>query len=352
MKKIPILFISITILFACSKSDVIDDISKAKKLAGKYVMTEGPFTRPTSVYIDDSKISFLSVSNDYGTRTRDDKEIDILSDSEIKIVGATHTVAWNGDKLTLDNGNFKYVLIKDSDAPTAEQWVTTINLESKIKQSTFVKQAENPRVYDLTFYNGFVYTSGHENLKGKYVLTKINLSDFSTTQVPIPNDNITTLGYGDNIEYVGSNKFWVYEWGNPDDYMYEFEEHTLKETKKILMPNKFDYGYQLAYNGSDLYGAIGTGIRKWNFVGQTWGPKIELSGRFGLTLDNEYLYTSDGNIIHKYSLNPIKAVAAYNVSKDNKYFLFGMTLTSKNQIVASVHNYDNADYEIVTITLP
>ena len=350
MKNISILFISIIILFACSKSDVINDVSKAKKLAGKYVMTEGPSNRRTTVYIDDSNISFLSYKDNYGTRTRFDSEFELVSNTEIKIGGETHSVAWNGDKLTLDNGKIKYVMLKDTDAPTPEQWVTTINFESKIKQSTFVNQED--RVADLTVFNGYVFTCGHRNLKGDYVLTKINLSDFTTTQVPIPKENITTLGYEYNIEYVGSNKFWVYEWGNPDDYMYEFEEHTLKETKKILMPNKFDYGYQLAYNGSDLYGAIGTGIRKWNFVGQTWGPKIELSGRFGLTLDNEYLYTSDGNIIHKYSLNPIKAVAAYNVSKDNKYFLFGMTLTSKNQIVASVYNNDNDDYEIVTITLP
>lgn len=355
MKKILILIISITTLFACSKND--DDTdgvqTQPRDLNGGYVIVEGTSNNYTKAYIKDSTIYFLGKLDSYESRALYSNEYETVSETEIKFYTLSYSVAWDGDKLTLSeiDGTHKYVFISESSTPTPKEWITPIVPVSKINQSTFA----DSRINDMAYYNGFVYTDGHRDLNEDYVITKINLTDFSMTHIPVPNGSRTTLGYEDNIEYVGSNKFWVYEWGNPDDRMYEFNATTLEQTNSILMPNQFGNVYQLGSNDSDLYGSFYGDIRKWNFVDQKWDNAIEFGYNNpvdGLDLDNDYMYIGKRGIIHKYSLNPLKAVAAYDISKDNKYRLNGFTLTFGNQIVASVYNTVTTEDEIVTITLP
>ena len=357
MKKFFTLLISIATLYACSSSEVVDDVidnddPKPKELAGKYVVLEGPSNRKTTAYIDGSTISFLSEQDDFGTRSRSDMEYEVVSDTEIDLY-APFTYSWNGNKLTLENDDTKYVMIKDADTPTAEEWITPIEPVVKIQQSDFVK--DTWKVNDMTVYGNSVYTAAHQNLNGDNVITKINLNDFSTTEIAIPDVSRRSLGQNDNIAYVGSNKFWVYEAGGSTEYMYEFDTNTLEETNKIHVTKQPEQIYHMASNGTDLFGVFYDKLRKWNFVDQKWGNyNLDLNGRnlHGLAIDNDHVYIAGNGVINKYTIHPFKAVAAYDISMDRRYNFYGMTLTSKNQIVASVINYDTKKYEIVTIELP
>lgn len=356
MKKFFVLLISITALFACSSNEVVDDIidddPKPKELAGKYIVLEGPFNRKTTAYIDGSTISFLSEQDDFGTRIRSDMEYEVISDTEIDLY-VPFTYSWNGDKLTIENDDIKYVLIKEADVPTADEWVTPIEPVVKIQQSDFVK--EDWRVYDMTYAGNSVYTATHQNVNGDNAITKINLNDFSTTETPVPHTSRTSLGYNDNIAYVGSNKFWVYGAGSSTEYMYEFDTNTLEETNRIPVTKQPKDIYHMASNGTDLFGVFYDKLKKWNFVDQKWDAYYrDLDGRDldGLAIDNDHVYIAGNGVINKYSIDPFEAVAAYDISMDGKYSSFGMTLTSKNQIVVSVHNFDTNKGEIVTIALP
>ncbi|MBF8150112.1 hypothetical protein ITJ86_09405 [Winogradskyella sp. F6397] len=358
MKKFLILFISITTAFSCSKDDDKTDtpIDQPKELTGGYVVVEGIDNNHPKVYIDDTHINFLGELDSYKSRTRTKREYEAVSETELLVEDRSAMVSWEDNKVTItfDTDNSKYIFIKESSVPTAEEWVTTVDPVSKIQLSDFVNQ-NPPEIADLAYYNGYVYTHGHQDLNGDYVLTKINPNDFSTSHIPVPSGSTGTLGYGSNIEYVGSNQFWIYHWGNPLDHMYAFNSSTLEETNSIEMPVQFSNVFQLGSNGTDLYGAFQNSIRKWNFIDQIWGNEIEFghSGpRYGLDLDSNYLYIGSNRTIHKYDLSTFKAVAAYDVSMDNKYVLTGFTLVSDNHLVASVYNFDDTTYEIVSIELP
>lgn len=355
MKKIFILLISITALFSCSSNEVVDDIidddPKPKELTGKYIVLEGPSNGRTTAYIDNSTISFLSEQDDFGTRARSDIEYEVVSDTEIDLY-APSTYSWSGNKLTIENDDTKYVMIKDADAPTADEWITPIKPEVKIQQSDFVK--DTWRVNDMTVYGNYVYTAAHQNLNGDNVLTKINLNDFSTTELSIPEVSRRSLGYNTNIAYVGSNKFWVYEAGSSTEYMYEFDTNTLEETNRISVPKEPKHIYFMASNGNDLFGFFHDKLKKWNFVDQKWGAyNLDISGQLGgIAIDNDHVYVAEKGVINKYTIHPFKAVAAYNVSMDQRYYTNGMTLISKNEMVASVYNFHTKKNEIVTIALP
>lgn len=348
------LLITFISVLSCSKKDNKSDVPvpvAPKTLAGSYVVLDGFSANTKSVYIDDKIFSVLSERENYATRGRSDSPIKIVSETEVLINTIPFSVSWDNNKLTLTYSTIKYVLLKESSMPSAEEWVTTIDPVFRIEQPTFI--TGNP-IEDLAYYNGFVYTSGHADLNSKYVLTKINPSDFSHTDIPIPAGNVSSLGYSENVEYVGSNKFWVYDWGSTTDNMFEFSANSLEKTKTILMPNQFGYLYQLGGNETALYGAFKQEIRKWDFIDQKWGNKIQLGEDYtnGLDVDDEYMYVGKRDLIHKYSLNTLKAVGAYNISMNNKYLLNGFTLVGKNKLVASVYNFETQKNEIVSITLP
>ncbi|MEZ5008454.1 MAG: hypothetical protein R2753_09940 [Chitinophagales bacterium] len=350
MKKIFLLLITITTLFSCSKDDAV---SPSGDIQGRYIVLETPVNYYKTAYIDNSTISLLGEYDVYGTRARYDIPYEQVNDTLITVYNTStqFSIAWEGNKLTINSGTGdKYVLIVEASTPTAEEWVTTVNPITKIQQASFSMD----RIEDMTYYNGTVYTDGHRNLDGNYVITKIDLQNFSTTDIAIAPANTTTLGYNDNIEYVGSNEFWVYDWGNPNDHMFEFNANTLEKKSTVLMPYQFGSIYHMGSNETVLYGSFYEDIRKWDFVGQKWGNKIELGTQLldGLDVDDEYLYIAGNSTIHKYSLNPFKAVAAYDISKNDTYSFRGFTLTYGNQIVASVYNYTTTKNEIVTITLP
>ncbi len=354
MKKILALFIVSMVLYACSKKDdeTIDPIPQTRDLNGGYIVVEGSSNGYTKAYIVDSKIYFLGKVDRYDSRGLYHLDYEMVSDTEMKIYHFSFAVSWEGDKLTLTEigGTQKLVFIAESSTPLPSEWVITVDPVSKIDQSTFT----NDRIADMTYYRGFVYTHGHRDLNDDYAISKINITDFSLTNIPLINES-TTLASKINIEHVGSNKFWLYYWGNPNDYMYEFNADTFALTDKHLMPYQTGNAYHLGSNGTDLYGSFYNGIRKWSFVDQIWEDEIEfgfVNSTDGLDLSATHLYLGVGSIIQKYDLNTFKAVAAYNVSMDGKYQLNGFTLTYDNNLVASMRNVETNMYEIVSITLP
>lgn len=346
MKKLALLFISILALASCSKEDVLSQY----QLVGKYIVVEGQYSSEKYFEIDDDNTYSFGEVDNYGTRFKETRPYAQDNDSTITIYSQKYSVKWDNDKLTLDNGlGVKYVLIKETSIPNANDWV--VDVDPIYLMNT--ESLSTNRINDLTFYNGYVYTDGHANLSDDYVLTKINLQTLATTDIPIAPSNITTLGYENNIEYVGSNEFWVYNWGNPNDNMYEFNASTLEKTNTVQMPYQFGSVYHIGSNENEIWGSFYDDIRKYDFVGQKWGNKIELGVQLldGLDVDQNYLYISGNGMIHKYSLNPFKAVAAYDVSMD-KYRLNGFTLTYGNEIMASAYNYNTTKNEFVKITLP
>lgn len=348
MKKIIVLFIAISAIFACSKKDddTVDPIPQTRDLNGGYVVVEGGSNGYNKAYIVDSKIYLLGKVDRYDSRAMYYLDYEMVSDTEIKIYTLNYSVSWAGDKLTLSEigGTQKLVFIAESSTPLPSEWVITVDPVSKIDVSTFT----NNRIEDMTYYRGFVYTNGHQDLNDVNVVTKINPIDFSIEQIPVNYSQ-------DNIEHVGSDKFWTYYWGNPDDSMFEYNADTLARTNEYLMPYQTGNAYHLGSNGTDLYGAFYNGIRKWSFVDQIWGSEIEfgyVNPTGGLDLSANHLFLGAGGIIHKYSLDTFKAVAAYDISMGGKYGLRGLTLTYNNNLVASVFNYETRKYEIVNITLP
>lgn len=354
MKKILVLFIVSTVLYACSKKDdeTVDPIPQTRDLNGGYVVVEGSSNGYSKAYIVDSKIYFLGKVDRYDSRAMYNLAYEMVSDTELNIYTFRFSVSWEGDKLTLTEigGTQKMVFIAESSTPLPSEWVITVDPVSKIDQSTFT----NGRIADMTYYRGFVYTHGHRDLNDEYAISKINTTDFSLTNIPLINES-ATLALAANIEHVGSDKFWLYYWGNPQDYMYEFNADTLARTDEHLMPYQTGNAYHLGSNGTDLYGAFNQSIRKWSFVDQTWGSEIEfgfVNSTDGLDLSATHLYLGSGSIIQKYDLDTFKAVAAYNVSMGGKYQLNGFTLTNNSTMVASMRNVETDTYEIVSITLP
>lgn len=356
MRKIAILFITTTaFLFSCSTDDEV--VPSSNDLAGRYVILETPDNDIKSVYANDSTLSFLGVRGRFGTRTRVDRNYEMVSEKEILIDNTPYSVDWDENKLSLleSDGTPYLVLLREASRPTAEEWVTTIDPESKIQQSTFVDQTRGEKISDMTYYNGYVYTNAHRDLEDENVLTEINPIDFSITQLPIPLESKYVFERNDNISYVGSNKFWVYNSGGSEEHMYEYNVNSLEETNNILMPERLGSLYQLGSNGTRLFGTFIKSVREWNFVEQKWGNEIDLgilNPTNGINLDNEYLYVGSYSTIHKYSLNPLKAVGAYDIYEDGKYKILCFTITSNKQVVASVLNFESSENEIVTFTLP
>ena len=354
MKKIEVLFIVSLVVFACSKKDdeTIDPIPQTRDLNGGYIVVEGASNDYTKAYIVDSKIYFLGKVDRYDSRAMYNLAYEMVNDTELNIYTFRFSVSWEGDKLILSEigGTQKLVFIAESSTPLPSEWVITVDPVSKIDQSTFT----NGSIKDMTYYRGFVYTNGHKDLNDVNVLTKIDPTDFTRSSITLA-DEAWPLANEPNIEYVGSTKFWCYYWGNPQDYMYEFNADTFARTNENLMPNQTGYAYHLGSNGTDLYGTFNQSIRKWSFVDQTWGSEIKfgiVNPYGGLDLSANHLFLGFDGIIQKYDLDTFKAVAAYDISMNGKYNLQGFTLTNNNTMVASVRNLETNSYEIVRITLP
>ena len=351
MKKLIVLLVIVTALFSCSKNDDSpSDPAGPVDIKGKYLVLTSTSSLDKYAYIDDDYISLLSEVGFYGTRFRNDLEYTRVSDTELTIYSNSFSISFIGNKLILDGGIAgKYEFITESSAPTANEWVTKINPEVMLQQSSFAMDA----IADMAYYGGFVYTDGHRDLGGNYVITKIDPQTGTIQDLAIAPANTTTLGYEDNIEYVGSNEFWVYQRGGANDIMYEFDT-SFNNTNTVIMPFLYGNVYHLGSNESELWGSFYSEIRKYDFVAQQWGNKVDLNVQLldGLDVNNEYLYISGQGIIHKYSLNPFKAVASYDISMDNKYILNGFTLTNGNQIIASAYNYNTTKFEILKNTLP
>ncbi|MCO5233636.1 MAG: hypothetical protein LC105_07955 [Chitinophagales bacterium] len=357
MQKIVKIFFIATILIlafntSCKKEKPTEPIPES--YLGRFAVSSPGFDYKYIEIVKDT-IYFYTESGNYKLRSKKSFIYTVSGDSIIKYqFGPSYTFSINNGTLTLGGTpyfNKTLTAERSNSVPFANQWVKPVYVDS-IGAINSGSPSVTPRYDDLASYFGKVITEPHYN-GSSYVfktLTVDNNNSYTATEIPVDPLYKSQVGYEDNIEFF-NNKILVYNWGNPNSYLYSINPSTGKVENTILVANPVGNIYDLASDGTSLFGLTYTGIRKFDFLNNQWEYEFATGGTGSLSGLKGYLYFSIGNstFLQKANSSTLLVEDAYEIP-DN-YSIEGTAFLNDFTLLACLYNYNTTSYGIYLIYL-
>jgi len=337
MKKL-ILFTVISLFFiACSKDEdgttkIIKEPDPAEALHGKWKVTEGS---------DD--IKYLNIGNDnvyawlnegvYGFKSVDQGVCQVTTgqinfdNREIRNFTLTDNL------LTLSHPEEDtLVFVQDSLSPEVGEWIILLN---SLQHNSAPIQTATDIAFDGTnLWYGCAYASDN--------LYKLNAVNLNTVDV-LP---VSTSAWG--IEYA-LGKIWTSS--NGSDNIYRIDPTT--GTTEFTSTEMGAWIPGIAFDGQYLWCASNNAntIYKYDFSSDNIVSQYELGNYYnmgGMTYSGGYLYACIGGVVHKCSVNPLKAETTYALKGES---IEGITSDGTNFWVVTVSVVQPTKYRIHKVDL-
>lgn len=321
--------------------------SGSGSIVGKYILVSGGIPSYKYFQITADSLYIMGEATDYGRRFLSARKLTITSDSlYMYSIGYPYTLI-NGDLTITGLTPDPIIASKNTNVPDQNEWV----LPTVVTNLGTITDPSSGGFNDMTGYGGSVVTDGHTN-GTKYVFKQLTIStnSYSATEIDVDPSYISQVGYEDNIEYM-NGKFLVYEWGNPNSYIYKVNPSDGMVESSVQVTYPVGNIYAIANDGVDLWGMTYDGIRKYDFINNEWNGEFAIGGAGALAGKGGYLYINsqyDNGIIQKYDPTKYKVVAAYQFPEN--YDIRGMAFVG-NDIIASVYNYTTTTYQLIRIQL-
>lgn len=361
-----IVFLGLVLITSCSKDKEVtpSDEDKGSQITGSYFITTGL----------SGKYAFLSEDTlySYGSIKELDRRIPAeghnygLKGDTILLDETKYLFSKDGNTLTLSplSSDQKIILVEgsDSEIPDLQDWV--LKAEVKEVMEFYAFDGYTSKIQSFALRRGYLYTNGYANDHGDYVLGKIDLTDYTMEEFPIPASSKTTLGYERYISYI-NNTFWVeirdMSGSAPyyDDII-QFDVETLESVDSIELEQYFGSVYDIVSspNESAIYAQFYEGIRKFNPLNKKYESLNENIGDAAsgnsIALSNTSMYEISGRgQIYKFLLSNLsKAMVTYQVNTEITYELIGAYSYSDKIIYAIAGNRDTSMFVLLKITLP
>lgn len=300
MRKLFILLLVPFLLMACSKDEdgttkIIREPDPAEALYGKWKVTAGSddikylTIGEDNIYAWLNEVVYSFKSVDQGICQVTAGQIN-FNNYEIR----NFTISEN--KLTLTHPEEDtLILVKDSLAPDINEWVISLN---SLQQNNAPIQTATDIAYDGTnIWYGCAYASDN--------LYKLNPENLSTVAV-LP---VSTSAWG--IEYA-LGKLWTSS--NGSDNIFKIDPTT--GVTEFTSTEMGAWIPGIAFDGQYLWCASDNEntIYKYDMSTDNVVSQYELGAYYnmgGMTYSGGYLYTCIEGVVHKCSVNPLKAEATY-----------------------------------------
>ncbi len=343
-----ILFV-VAFFTGCKKDNADQPIPESH--IGRYVVSSQGFGYKYIEFSDDS-VYFFTESGYYNMRSKASYTYTVSGDTINFQYGSTCTFSIQSGTLTLSRTptfNNTITAERSSNVPSANTWVKPVSV-------TYIGavnsgSAGTDRYSDMTSYYSTVVTDPHHNGSG-YVFKglTVNNNSYTATETPVDPLFISEVGYQDNVEFF-NGKFMVYQWGNPNSYLYRVAPTTGIVENSVQVGNPVGSIYALATDGTSLFGMTYSGIRKFDFVNNVWGNELATGGAGTLAGRNGFLYFTPGNtsVIQKSNSTTMLVEGAFEIP--DHFSFYGTAFLNDYTMLACLYDYNTTKFGLYLIYL-